>query len=121
MTKPDDRRYAIGEVSAMTEVPTHLLRQWEAKFAQLRPRRTRSNRRYYTARDIEIVRRIKSLLRHEGMTIDGARIRLSQELSGEGRPRTNREAIDLADRLEAEVRALLELLDDDGQDLRNPE
>ena len=108
-----DRRYAIGDVSDIIGVDTQQLRRWEAKFPQLKPKRDRAKRRYYTTADIEIVRRIKYLLRHEKMTMDGARIRLAQELHGEGRPRTRQEAIDLLDKMENEIRAMIDILDSD--------
>ncbi len=107
-----NRRYAISEVSEQTGVAIHVLRQWEARFPQLKPKRDRANRRYYTEADIEIVRRIKQLLRHENLRTAGARKRLAQELIGEGRPKTNSEIVDLIDRIEAEARAILDLLDD---------
>lgn len=69
------------------------------------------NRRYYTAEDIEIVLRIKQLLWHEKMTSAGAQRQLAQELRGEGRPKTQRETLDLIDAVEEEVRAMLDLLD----------
>jgi len=106
-----NKRYAIGEVAELTGVAVHLLRQWEEKFPQLRPRRTRTNRRYYTLEDIDVVKRLKYLIYHEKMTHEGARLRLSQELHGEGRPRTNQEVIDLLDKVQDEVRAALDLLD----------
>lgn len=106
-----DRRYSISEVSELVDVPIYVLRQWETKITQLRPKRNRSNRRYYTPVDIEIVRRIKQLLRHEKMTLDGVRLRLAEETHGDGRPRTRQSAIDLVDRIEAEARRLLDLLD----------
>jgi DNA-binding transcriptional MerR regulator len=111
MARDPGRRHTISEVSERTGVAVHLLRQWEERFPQLRPRRTRSNRRYYTEDDIAIVQRIKELLRQEGMTTDGARRRLAQELDGEGRPRTTREMLDLVDHIEQEVRAMLDLID----------
>jgi DNA-binding transcriptional MerR regulator len=106
-----DRRYAIGDVSEITGVDTQQLRRWEEKFPQLKPKRDRAKRRYYTPADIDIVRRIKFLLRHDKMTIEGARIRLAQELHGEGRPRTRQETIDLLDKMENEIRAMLDILD----------
>jgi DNA-binding transcriptional MerR regulator len=102
---------SIGEVAETVDLPVHLLRQWEEKFPQLRPRRDRANRRYYSAKDLEIVRRIKTLLHHERMTVPGARKRLAQELYGEGRPRTNSEVLDLVDQLETRVRGLLDRID----------
>ena len=111
MADHPDRRYRIGEVAEKLDVPVHLLRQWQQKFPQLKPRRDRANRRYYSASDIDIARRIKALVRHEKMTIEGARVRLSQELHGEGRPRTNEEALQLAREIEAEASAILEIID----------
>jgi len=110
-TNPN-RRYSISEVSEMLDVGPHLLRQWEERFPQLKPDRSPTGRRYYNANDIDIARRIKYLIRHEKMTIKGARIRLAQELHGEGRPRLRKEMIDLAERIQEEVRAMLDLLDD---------
>jgi DNA-binding transcriptional MerR regulator len=95
----------------MTDVPIHQLRQWEGRFPQLRPRRDRANRRYYLAADIDIVRRIKQLIQHEGLTTAGAIKRLDLELHGVGKPLTRQELIDLVDELEHEVRAVLDLLD----------
>lgn len=108
MATQPERRMSIGEVAEIVDLPIHLLRQWEEKFSPLRPKRDRANRRYYTARDLEIVRRIKTLLHHERLTVPGARKRLAQELYGEGRPRTNREVLDLVDDLEKQVRDMLD-------------
>lgn len=92
-----------------------MLRKWEAAFPQLKlkVKRDRANRRYYTAEGIEIVRRLKQLLRHEKMTYKGAAERLAQELRGEGRPKTRQEVFDLLDKIETEVRDMLDLLGPD--------
>lgn len=111
ISERDDRRYGISEVSEMTDVPAHVLRQWEARFPQLKPGRDRANRRYYKAADIAIVRRIKQLLWHEKMTTKGARVRLAEELRGEGRPRTRQEALDILDQMEDGIRRMLDLLE----------
>ncbi len=108
-----ERRYGIREVSDIAGVNPQLLRRWEAKFPQLKPRRDHAQRRYYMPADIDIVRRIKQLLRHEKMTMEGARLRLSQELHGEGRPRTRQEAVELLDKIEDEVRAMLNIIDEE--------
>ena len=107
----DNKRYKISEVSAMLDLPPYLLRQWESKIPQLNPKRDRAGRRYYLATDIDIARRLKYLIRHEKMTISGARVRLAQELHGAGKPATRQEAIDLLDKIETEVRAMLDLID----------
>ncbi len=111
LSEAEDRRYGITEVSEMTGVPAYVLRQWEDRFPQLKPGRDRAKRRFYKAADIKIVRRIKQLLWHENMTSKGARVRLAQELRGEGRPRTRKEARDLLDAIEQQIREMLDLLD----------
>ncbi len=110
-----NRRHSIGEASEMTGVPVHLLRQWEERYHQLRPHRTQSNRRYYLARDIEIIRRIKTLIRHEGMTGKGAKRRLTEELRGAVRPGTQGEARILVDKIIEEARTVLNILGPDAE------
>lgn len=95
----------------MTEVPDYVLRQWEDRFPPLKPGRDRAKRRYYLAKDVEIVRRIKQLLWHEKLSTEGARVRLVQELRGEGRPKTRKEALDILDQMENQVRSMLDILD----------
>ncbi len=106
-----ERRYSISEVSAMTDVPDYVLRQWESRFPPLKPGRTRTKQRFYLSKDVEIVRRIKQLLWHEKLSTEGARIRLAQELLGEGRPKTRKEVVDILDRMESQVREMLDTLD----------
>lgn len=95
----------------MTDVPIYVLRQWEGRFSQLKPGRNRAGRRYYLTSHIALVRRIKELLWHEKLTTDGARKRLEQELRGEGRPSSRQDALDLIDKIEDEVRTMLDILD----------
>jgi DNA-binding transcriptional MerR regulator len=111
MPKPEHHLYGIRAVSDLTGIPPHVLRQWEARYPQLKPKRDTRNNRTYTPADIEIIRRIKELTRHERLTTPGAKRRLSQELHGEGRPKTNAEILDLLDKIQDEVRAMLDILD----------
>lgn len=107
------RLYSISEVSEMTGVQPHLLRQWEANFPQLRPRRMPSGKRAYSERDIKIVRRIKTLLQHDGLTSKGARVKLAQELREMETPKDLSEMRDLADRIADEARAIIGLFDEE--------
>ena len=77
-TGPELRKlyYTIGEVSALTGVPAHVLRYWEGEFAQLRPKKRQSGNRAYTDREIELIRKIKHLLYDRRFTIAGARSQL---------------------------------------------
>jgi DNA-binding transcriptional MerR regulator len=106
-----DRRYAISEVCEILDLRDHVLREWEKKIPQLRPGRNRAKQRYYLKKDIEIARRIKQLVRYEGMTLDGARIQIAKELRGEGRPKTNRDFVERIDALEDAVRAMIDQID----------
>lgn len=106
-----ERRYRIGEVAEMAGLPVHTLRQWQQQFPQLKPKRDRANRRYYLDKDIEILMRIKTLLRHDKMTVAGARLKLAEELHGIGRPRSNREALELARQIEREARGIARLVE----------
>jgi len=51
---------------------THTLRYWEKKFKELSPTIVLNGRRYYTKKDIEVVKMIIFLLKDNGLTINGA-------------------------------------------------
>jgi DNA-binding transcriptional MerR regulator len=61
----------ISEVSDELQVPQHVLRFWETKFAQVRPMKRGGGRRYYRPEDIELLRQIRDLLYADGYTIKG--------------------------------------------------
>jgi DNA-binding transcriptional MerR regulator len=71
----------ISEVSTELDVPQHVLRFWETKFPQIRPLKRGGGRRYYRPEDVELLRRIQSLLYKEGYTIKGVQ-RLLRETRG---------------------------------------
>jgi DNA-binding transcriptional MerR regulator len=66
----------ISEVSQLLEVPQHVLRFWETKFAPLRPMKRGGGRRYYRPEDVTLLAKIKGWLYDEGLTIKGAQKRL---------------------------------------------
>ena len=72
--------YRIGEVAAILEVRTSVLRFWETKFPELLPKRMSSGHRGYTHEDVQLLRRIKDLLYTRGLTIEGARQVLEKSL-----------------------------------------
>ena len=61
----------ISEVASELDVPSHVLRFWETKFAQVRPLKRGGGRRYYRPEDVELLRRIRELLYRDGYTIKG--------------------------------------------------
>jgi DNA-binding transcriptional MerR regulator len=61
----------ISEVANELDVPSHVLRFWETKFAQVRPLKRGGGRRYYRPEDVALLRRIRELLYSDGYTIKG--------------------------------------------------
>lgn len=68
--KHKDALRTIGEVADEIGVATHVLRFWESKFPQIKPQKRRG-RRYYGAKDVAIIKIIKTLLYDQGYTIKG--------------------------------------------------
>ena len=72
--------YNISEASKIlnlidpsTKKPlNHILRYWEKEFKEIKAKKI-NNRRYYTSNQIEIIKKIKFLLKDKGMTINGAK------------------------------------------------
>ncbi len=70
----------ISELSKMlnlidpkTKKPlNHVLRYWEKEFSSIRPKKI-NNQRYYSAKQVEIIKMVKFLLRNKGMTILGVK------------------------------------------------
>lgn len=71
--RPNKLYYRIGEVSAITGVPSYVLRFWEGEFPSIKPQRTDSGQRLYRPADVERIREIKDLLHRRKFTIQGAR------------------------------------------------
>jgi DNA-binding transcriptional MerR regulator len=62
----------ISEVASELDVPQHVLRFWEGRFAQIKPVKRAGGRRYYRPEDVDLLRGIRALLYREGFTIKGA-------------------------------------------------
>ncbi len=65
--------YSISEVSKLTGLEQYILRYWETEFEQLKPSKNRAGNRIYTNKDINLILKIKKLLREEKYTIEGAK------------------------------------------------
>ena len=65
--------YSIGEVSGQLSLNTSLIRYWESEFEVLSPKKNKKGLRKYTEKDIEILKKIQSLLKEDGFTIEGAK------------------------------------------------
>jgi DNA-binding transcriptional MerR regulator len=111
----------ISEVSETLDVPQHVLRFWETKFAQVRPMKRGGGRRYYRPEDIILLRGIRDLLYVDGYTIKGVQkllreggVRVLQERAGgqalEAEPEDP--AVATAQARRAALAALVEELED---------
>ena len=87
MDKSDSAYKTIGEVAKILnlksnkkgELPTHVIRFWETQFKQIKPKVLNSNRRYYDEKTINLLKKVKFLLKDQGMTINGVKKILNNE------------------------------------------
>ncbi|MCR5875753.1 MerR family transcriptional regulator [Phenylobacterium sp. J426] len=71
MAKGPDAFRTISEAADELNVPQHVLRFWETKFAFIRPMKRAGGRRFYRPADIAVLRGVRRLLHDEGYTIKG--------------------------------------------------
>ena len=71
MEKAPDAFRTISEVADDLDIPQHVLRFWETRFAQIKPMKRSGGRRYYRPDDVDLLRGIRRLLYGEGYTIRG--------------------------------------------------
>jgi len=70
-TKSPEAFRTISEVATELDVPQHVLRFWEGRFAQVKPIKRAGGRRYYRPEDVDLLRGIRTLLYGDGFTIKG--------------------------------------------------
>src|SRR5947208_11330983 len=70
---PDKLYFKIGEVSELLGVEPYVLRYWETEFTALSPKKSGTGHRLYRRKDVELLLRIKHLLKEKRYTIEGAR------------------------------------------------
>jgi DNA-binding transcriptional MerR regulator len=71
LEKAPDAFRTISEVAADLDIPQHVLRFWETRFAQIKPMKRSGGRRYYRPDDVDLLKGIRRLLYGEGYTIRG--------------------------------------------------
>ena len=87
MDKSDNAYKTIGEVAKILnlktnkkgDLPTHIIRFWETQFKQIKPKILNSNRRYYDEKSINLLKKVKFILKEQGMTINGVKKILNGE------------------------------------------
>lgn len=76
----DEKKYfKMGEACDLLGVRPHVLRYWEAEFAQIKPHKSTSGQRLYRRADIDTLNKIYHLLYREKFTIAGAQQALKQD------------------------------------------
>ena len=89
MDKTDTAYKTIGEVVKILKLksnkkgnlPTHTIRFWEKQFKQIKPKILNANRRYYYEKTINLLKKVKFLLKDQGMTINGVKKILNGEVA----------------------------------------
>ena len=84
-----DAYKSIGEVAKILDLVnvkkgtfnTHTIRFWEKEFKQIKPKILNGNRRYYNNQTIEVLKKVKFLLKDQGMTINGVKKVLNSDKS----------------------------------------
>jgi|TARA_B100001094_G_scaffold127457_1_gene123397 DNA-binding transcriptional MerR regulator len=91
MKKSDQAYKTIGEVVKILDLKTrsgqksstHTIRYWEKEFKQIKPKLFSGKRRFYDKSNIDLLKKIKYLLKDQGMTINGVKKLLNTSLSNE--------------------------------------
>lgn len=92
MDKSPDAFRTISEAAEELDLPQHVLRFWETRFATIKPLKRGGGRRYYRPEDVMLLRGIRHLLYDQGFTIKGVQRILKEQgpryviAVGEGKP-----------------------------------
>ena len=87
MSKSVNAYKTIGEVAKILNLkkndkgvlPTHVIRFWETQFKQIKPKVLNANRRYYDEKTINLLKKVKYLLKEQGLTINGVKKILNKD------------------------------------------
>ena len=63
----------MGEVSTLTNLPPHVLRNWEKTYRELKPKKNSAGNRAYTDKDVALIFKIKELVEDQKFTSDGVK------------------------------------------------
>ena len=87
--KKNSKYKTIGQVAKILNLidkkkgtlSTHTIRFWEKEFKQIKPKIFTGKRRYYDEDTINILKKIKYLLKIQGMTLNGVKKALNSDNS----------------------------------------
>ena len=89
INKFDQAYKTIGEVvnilnsdkKSDIKITSHTIRFWEKEFKQVKPKKFKGNRRYFDKKNVDLLKKIKFLLKNQGMTIVGVKKILNEKQS----------------------------------------
>ena len=89
INKVNNAYKSIGEVAKILQLVnkkkgtlnTHTIRYWEKQFKQIKPEILNGSRRYYNTKTIDVLKKVKFLLKDQGMTIAGVKKVLNSDKS----------------------------------------
>ena len=114
MDKAPDAFRTISEVAGDLDIPQHVLRFWETRFAQIKPMKRSGGRRYYRPDDVDLLRGIRHLLYSEGYTIRGVQRILKEHGIKAVQGLTEGSSAAAFGVIEDDIRSTLGAMDDDG-------
>ena len=115
--KNEDAYKSIGEVAKdlnlvntkTGKLNTHTIRFWEKEFKQIKPKIFSGKRRYYDKKSIELIKKIRFLLKEKGLTINGVKKFLINESSFNLDENSNRSINTSKDNLKSKIEKISNL------------
>ena len=120
MNKNQDAYKSIGEVAKLLNLVnkkkgtlnTHTIRFWEKEFKQIKPKILTGNRRYYDKPTIEVLKKVKFLLKEQGMTIMGVKKLMNSSKSLELDEFSNKSISVNNSKIKSKLKNILKLVSD---------
>ena len=105
---PDDQdQFKLNEVCKHANVQPYMLRFWGTEFPQLEAEKSGTGQRLYSKDQVELILEIRRLLFDEGLTIAGARKKITAMEDGgskkpKAKPKAKAKVEEMDDKVEAE-------------------
>ena len=105
ITLPDDQdQFKLNEVCKLANVQPYMLRFWGTEFPQLEAEKSGTGQRLYSKDQVELILEIRRLLFDEGLTIAGARKKVTA-MEGGGEKPTAKAKKEVEERAEEAIEA----------------
>ncbi|WP_300664162.1 MerR family transcriptional regulator [Fluviicola sp.] len=98
--------YSIGEVAAIFDVNTSLIRFWEKEFTVIQPKKNKKGNRLFTVKDIEHFNKIYQLVKEQGYTLEGAKKAVKSTVKGVSEGNQNEVLIQKLEQIKSQLLAL---------------